>query len=282
MTIQSVDHVTEGLSRFTSRLEHEELKSFVEVFLLRYQALEADFITLANFKSIDLAENIWLDYIGKLLNTPRNSETDEDYRVILRSRIASASSNGTPNSVTSLVKEFTNAVKVSYRECGMAYATLVVNGKSNIGSRLYSLVEEVKPAGVNLVLQSDFNNNAFYPVYELNLEVEENFQTTGDGTNLENFQITFDGIDLVNFTTAEQGEELYNRSVIGDQNYLYYEEGSVFQLTNDGSVYEDMTTTSDGSTQDFFKVVDPYTDIYIPANIRPLVWEVTETSEDMT
>ncbi|CAM0046844.1 hypothetical protein VPHK460_0071 [Vibrio phage K460] len=285
MTLQSIDHITDGLSKFTSRLDHEELKTFVSIFLKRYQNIEDSLLVLSNQKSIDLAEGVWLDYIGKLLNIPRGNLNDTAYRLELRKRIVSNNADGTPNKVIQLVKDFTSSVAVAnpsvmYRQQNKAYAVLIVNSQSNIGKDLYNLVEEIKPAGVDLKLMSDFNDNAFYFIYESEKPAGENFQVTKDGATFDNFQVTFDGVNFEDFRVFDQPEEFYEPSVKGEQNTFYYEQGSGFQVTKDGGVYEDLHTNNGSGENKAFKVVTPYNNNYVPSNIRPWLWEVQENSID--
>ncbi|AUR91510.1 hypothetical protein NVP1161O_068 [Vibrio phage 1.161.O._10N.261.48.C5] len=286
MELQSIDHVEDGLTKFTSRLDQEEVKRFVTIFLERYQNVENSLLVLSNQKSIDLSEGIWLDYIGKLLNVPRNAASDEGYRIELRRKIVARSSNGTPNKIIQLVKEFTSSVvlenpNVMYREQNKAYAVLIVNSQTGIGRGLYNLVEQIRPAGVNLKILNDFNDNAFYPVYELEKSSGSTFQVTKDGTTYDNFQVTFDGLNFNEFDVFNKSEDFYQPSIKGNQNSFYYEEGSTFQVTKDGSNYEDFQTSDKFYELKDFKVVAPYNEGYIPENIRPLVWEVTKDSEDI-
>ena len=285
MTLQNINHVEDGLSKFTSRLDHEELKQFVTIFLERYQNVEDSLLILANQKSIDLAEGVWLDYIGKLLNIPREYLDDEAYRLKLRSRIVANNADGTPNKVIQLVKDFTSSVasenpSVMYRPQNKAYAVLVVNSQTNIGGDLYKLVQDIKPAGVNLRLMSDYNDNAMYFIYESFKSAGENFQVTKDGSIFDNFQVTFDGIEFSDFRVFNQPDEFYEPSIKGSQNTFYYEEGSGFQITKDGGVYEDFQTNDGSGELKSFKVVSPYNDGYVPSNIRPWLWEVQEGSID--
>lgn len=285
MTLKSINHVDDGLHKFTSRLDHEELKQFVTIFLERYQKVEDSLLVLSNQKSIDLAEGVWLDYIGKLLNIPRDYLDDVAYRLKLRSKIVSNSADGTPNKVVQLVKDFTSSValenpNVMYRPQNKAYAVLVVNSQTNIGKDLYNLVEGIRPAGVNLKLMSDYNDNALYFIYESFKASGQNFQVTKDGSIFDNFQVTFDGISFNDFRVFDQPDEFYEPSIKGTQNSFYYEQGSGFQVTKDGATYESFETN--GGTNGFkaFSVVIPYKDDYVPSNIRPWLWEVQEGSID--
>lgn len=287
MTIQAINHVEQGVDKFTSRLDHQELKDFVSIFLERYNNIENALLTLGNQKSIDLSEGVWLDYIGKLLNIPREGLDDEGYRIELRKRIVSRNSDGTPNKVIQLVKDFTSSValenpSVMYRDQNKAYAVLIVNSQTRIGKDLYNLVQDIKPAGVNLKIMSDFHDNAMYFIYEGSTTAGDVFQVTKDGTTYDNFQVTFDGINFSDFRVFKEPEEFYPPSVKGEQNTFYYEQGSTFQVTKNGTDYEDFQTEDAFGNLDNFNVITPYNDGYVPENVRPWLWEVTQDSEDLT
>ena len=281
MSLQREDHVVSGLERPTSVLDQEQIRTFLTVFLERYQLIEDAFLVLADQKSIDLAEGVWLDYIGKLVGVPRNALTDALYRDQLRLKISISSADGTPPVIIDLLTQFASAISVRYVEYGNAYATLTINGKENLGHDLWRMVQDIRPVGVNLVPRSDFNDNAFYLAYEVNVSQGSTFQTTDDGIIYENFETTSDGVNYEVFFTQEELDQFYSFSLRGEQNTLYYEEGSQFQFTSDGVNYVDATVTTAQGEEDF-KVVDPYNEGYVPDNIRPLVWEITENSSNMT
>jgi hypothetical protein len=286
MSIENINHIEEGLDKFTSRLDKEDLKKFVSIFLERYQNIENSLLVLADKKSIDLSEGVWLDYIGQLLNVPRNFASDEDYRIELRRKIVSSNSDGTPNKVIQLVKGFVSSVvlenpSVMYRDQNKAYAILIVNSQTRIGKKLYDLVEKIKPAGVNLKLMSDFNDNALYFAYEKEQSTGDNFQVTKDGINYDNFQVTFDGINFSDLRVLKTSDEYYQPSIKEEQNSFYYEEGSGFQVTKDGINYEDFETEDQFGNLEKFKVIAPYNEGYVPENLRPWLWEIEEDSEDM-
>ncbi|CAM0047050.1 hypothetical protein VPHK406_0064 [Vibrio phage K406] len=285
MEIKSIDHVTEGLSKFTSRLDHEELKNFVSIFLERYQKVEDSLLVLSNQKSIDLAEGVWLDYIGQLLGIPREGLSDIDYRLKLRTRILSSNADGTPNKVIQLVKDFTSSAalenpSVMYRHQNLTYAVLVINSQTNIGKDLYSLVEDIRPAGVNLKLMNDFNDNALYFAYEKEQEDDVGFQVKVDSSTLENFQITFDGINLEDYALVDQPFEYYEPSLRGDQNSFYYEEGIEFQVSEDGITYSNLELESPDITKKELQALVPYLPDYVPSNVRPFLWEITDDTVD--
>ncbi|AGH32162.1 hypothetical protein VPHG_00095 [Vibrio phage 11895-B1] len=277
MTITQVDHISEGLSRPTSVLQQEEVTKFLTIFLNRYQMLEESFLILANQKSIDLAVGVWLDYIGKILNVNRSGASDDDYREELRLRIALRSSDGTPPVVIQLLRDFTDSTEVIYNEYGNAYVTFNLNGKTNIGNQLWEMLQSIKPVGVKCILQNDYNDNAFYPAYEISAVTGEVFQTTSEGSVYENFMTTSDGINYETFFTQSELDQFYIPSLKGEQNTFYYETGRQFQFTSDGINYEDATLTTENGEENFL-VIDPYNEGYVPDNIRPFVWEVQQDS----
>lgn len=282
MSITTKDHVSIGVDRLSYKLKQENVEKLLTIFLEQSQAIEDEFIDLANQKSIDIAEGIWLDYIGKILGVDRNGESDVDYRTSLKFKIGVNNADGTPNIIIDLIQQFTDSVSVRIAESGIAFATLSLNGQSNIGSELWRLLQQIRPVGTRWLIHSDIFDENFLFAYESSTSSSKVFQTTADGLVFENFEVTLDGIDYEPLFTVLESQGYYPSSLVQGRNSLYYEEPSPFQVTSNGVDYEDLGLNVPSITTQEFKVVVPYLEEYAPDySIPRFWWEITEDSKNI-
>lgn len=280
--LQPKDHVEVGTQRLSDNLSKEIIKEFLSVYLAEVFEIEEELVNLANQKSIELAEGVWLDYIGKIVNVRRNGLNDEDYRQELFFKIAVNNADGTPTIIIDLVKTFTESTDVEIFESGTAFFTLYFNGQTNTGKEVYALLEKIRPAAVNTVIHSDVFNNAFRLAYEQRLEGLENLQITLDGTVFENLLITLDGVNFEPLFISLGGDSQYEATSLKEgYNNWYYEQPSPLLITRDGVNYEELILTPSPSNNwatDVLHVIVPYVDGYVPENEIPLTWEVWSES----
>lgn len=280
--LQPKDHVHVGTQRLSDNLSKEIIKEFLSVYLEEVFEIEEELVDLANQKSIQLAEGIWLDYIGKIVNVKRNGLNDEDYRHELFFKIAVNNADGTPNIIIDLVKTFTESADVEVFESGTAFFTLYFNGQTNTGQEVYNLLERIRPAVVNTVIHSDVFNNAFRLAYEQSLESLENLQVTLDKVLFENLLITLDGVNFEPlFISTGKSSQYETTSLKEGYNSWYYEQPYPLLITRDGVNYEELILTPHTYNRwatDVLHVVVPYVDGYIPENEIPLTWEVWSNS----
>jgi hypothetical protein len=277
MTITTVDHVTKGVDRLSYKLKQDNVEKLLTLFLEKSQEIEDSFIELANQKSIDIAEGVWLDYIGKILATPRGGLSDEAYRVELKFKISINTADGTPNVIIDLIKQFTESVSVRITESGTAFATLTLDGQTNIGTELWKLLQEIRPTATRFIIHSDLLDSAFVLPYEDNVYKVEVFQTTSDGILFEDFEVTTDGVNYRQFFSITEEKNYYEPTIDADKNSLFYEDSFNLYLTSDGSSYEPFVN----SNVEDFRVVVPYNEYYVPYGLLPMHWEVGEDSSTL-
>ena len=125
--LEEINHTEKAIDRVVTDLQKVNFEKLVTIFTDSNQEIEEAFLELALQKNIDIAEGIWLDYIGKLLGLPRQGETDEVYRAKLKVQIVINTSDGTPTVIQKAVKAFTDASSVRLREGSIASTTLFVD-----------------------------------------------------------------------------------------------------------------------------------------------------------
>jgi hypothetical protein len=277
MTIETIDHVETGVGRLSYKLQQENVEKLLTLFLEKSQEIEEQFIDLANQKSIDIAEGVWLDYIGKVVGETRKGLSDADYRTELKFHIGINNADGTPNIIIDLIKQFTNSVSVRIAESGVAFATLSLNGDDNTGAELWDLLQQIRPVSTRFIIHHDLFDNAFLLAYEDNISSSEVFQTTDDGVVFENFEVTLDGINYEPLFVVSESQSFYSRSLVANRNSNYYEAPLEFYVTTDGATFDNLEVDTGGGDENF-NVVVPYEEDYIPDNLIPLMWEITEGS----
>lgn len=223
MIFDTIDHTTTGVDRLTYKLKQPNIEKLLALFLTKQDELESAIKDIGTIKDIETVTGVWLDYIGKIVGEGRNNLEDEDYRVMLKRRIAINTADGTPDSMMHLVNQFTNSTSVQLTESGMAFGTISVKGGENLNSDVYNLIQTIKPASTRWLVHSDLYDNAFIPAYENNTYEPELLKVTTDGSNYENFQVTTDGTTFNNFYIVKDGQGYYEETVAGYKNTFHYE-----------------------------------------------------------
>lgn len=271
MTLETIDHSEKAVNRITDDLKKENFEKFVTVYTEEIQELEDALIVLANQKDIETVTGVWLDFLGKLVGETRGGRNDEDYRAALKLKIAANTSDGTPDLIMSLARQYTNSTTVRLREGSIAWATLYVNGQTNIDSTFHKLIEDIKPVATRWILESDINNDALDIAYE---ETVQESLLANINAECGDFQIecadeaTECGDSAVKVvTTTNIG---YYLPSVNSKNFLAWE--TVQTQVNSECGEPEMGCGEQGA-ECGNNITFTETDV-----IRPLRWEVTEGS----
>lgn len=223
MIFETIDHTTTGVDRLTYKLKQSNIETLLSLFLAKKDEIEEAFTAIGGIKDVNTTTGIWLDYLGKLVGEDRNNLEDEDYRVMLKRKIAINTADGTPDSIMSLVSQYTDATGVSLTESGMAFGTVSIKEGENLSSGVYDLIQTIKPAATRWLVHSDIYDNAFKPAYENNTYEPELFYVTTDGTTYDNLKTTVNGTNFSNFYIVKEGQCYYEDTVYATRNTLHYE-----------------------------------------------------------
>lgn len=104
---------------------------------------------ISKVNNLDTAVAKQLDLIGVTIGRKRDGFSDDDYRDLLRLQVAINISRGSPEPISSTVKNITGSSFVYLQEDYPAGITFVV-GESNINPSLLPLIEEVASSGVGV------------------------------------------------------------------------------------------------------------------------------------
>lgn len=270
-----VDQTEQGLNRLPFVLQDKEnWTKLVQLFLNKLNEIEEVLQEILQQRDIYTVEGQQLDFVGKILGETRDTRSDDDYRSALLFNIGKRSSNGTPDNVSNLIKQYTSSQKVTLCESGMAFATISFDGKDHNDASLYELVEDIRPIAIRVILHSDYYDNALMLAYEDITADAESFSVYPDGTISDAFNVTLDGINYEAFFSVSTEESYYEDSIAEGRNSFYYESPEDFQVTLDGTTFEDFVVNSEFSTYPEFKVVTDNPD----EGIVSWYWEVNVDS----
>ncbi len=214
MGIVNVNHLERGLSRIIEHINKENFQKFVGVYLDECDDIESAFVTLSHQRDLDAATGVWLDYIGAMLGIAREGRVDDVYREALRLQISITNSNGTPDNMINLMKEYTDGTYAKYSEgYGNAWGIINTNGETNIDYTAWTLLQEIKPAGTRFFLQHS-TDKSFFPAWEIVVGSSEEIAGYLDGTETlcffewedsNNFQV-FDGNEVSDLELVTDSE----------------------------------------------------------------------------
>ena len=168
MTLEVIDQITLGKERATSYFQNKEnFLSLLEIFLNRRQDIENAFHELTHIKDLKTVTGVWLDYIGSIVGQDRNGAEDEAYRAQIQLRIAINNSDGTFDSVRSIVKAYTSSDNVRIGEGIYSYGQLLFDGTGNATKNLFDTVEDIVPVGTKLLVAQNTDNECVLPAWEV-------------------------------------------------------------------------------------------------------------------
>lgn len=194
MSIEVLNHIELAQSRPTSSLyEAVNFQKLIKVLINQAQEIEDALLLLAKQKDLSTVEGVWLDYIGKIVGENRKGRSDSAYRKALRLRIGVNSSDGTPDTISELVKLYTEADKITLVEGRWAWGQLIVSNPPSMDYESYLLKESLKPAATRLYLLSNISGTAFLPAWETQASSVELFEVFLGGLT-ETLELVVDSV----------------------------------------------------------------------------------------
>ncbi len=167
MTIQSLDHVTQGVDRLTSYFEDStNAKKLLEICLAEFQELEEVILVLAGQKDISTVVGVWLDYIGLIVGKSRGALSDEEYRSALMLKVAVNTANGTHPSTSEIIKTYTESEQIHLAKGILSWGQIIFDGNSNADLSLYKLVQDIIPVTTATLILQDTDKKCFFPAWE--------------------------------------------------------------------------------------------------------------------
>ena len=238
-----IDQVDKGEERIIESLSGKEnFTKLVSLFLKQVQEIEVQNHTIAGQKDIDVAEGVWLDYIGAIVGLERQGLSDEDYRLAIRTKIGINTADGTPNVIIDLIKQHaaaTDVKLVNYYPAGFSVSN---NGTRGQDHTLYNLVQGIKPAGTAVDVIHNEGGVCFVPAW-----LNSNAETTVDADFLldnGDFLLLDDGVDEEDFLVILRSpDDVYQNDIT--YSYLDWVGASSFEIVS-GGVVQDLDLSTGG------------------------------------
>ena len=166
MTIEAQDHAALALAQVLSQFaDSPNYRGVISAIAAQYQALEDDACALLEDALISNAEGELLNRWGRLIDVARGGRSDDDYRRLILTRIASRRSGGTPESILSIVSILAGDVAVRYDQIGTATYQLEIQTTSPLSAQqiadINAELETLSPAGVAYLAHEAGTDPAF-------------------------------------------------------------------------------------------------------------------------
>jgi hypothetical protein len=244
-----IDQIEQGLARNIDFLDKDNFNKLVQLFLEQVQEIEVATLSIADQKNINTAIGVWLDYIGKIVGEARKSRTDTEYRAALLLKIAANNSDGTPNVIIDITKQYSGASNSKIIQYFPAYffnVLQIADGESTLG--IANLLDTIKPAGVGVTVVNNINGNRFVPSWitgDYYLTTLDLLLTSAGVT--DTIEINgVDNLEVSRSTYSQVNTEYAYLDWIGLAEFGIFSGGEVTSLElDDGSIFGIATTVED-------------------------------------
>lgn len=158
------DHVAQGLARVLFQDQgDDDVKGMVEATVGPIQDIENAFYQLYT-ETLENAVGVNLDIYGEIVGQARDpGQSDDDYRLRIKTRIIQNISQGEPESIIKVYQLLVVAGLVQYQDLppgGVYVASDIEISDQEEANKLFEQVEQVVPAGVRVEFLGDFQPGA--------------------------------------------------------------------------------------------------------------------------
>lgn len=155
-----VDHAATAIARLPEQFKSKpNIEALLRCFLAPCQELEQAFQDLKLLRSVDTAEGVQLDVLGKVVGQPRNGVSDDElYRRYIRARIATNRSKGLIEDLIRISRLVIDddALRVVVENVGIATVTVRaadITLPDDVAAIAYGFLSKAKSAGARLIFQ---------------------------------------------------------------------------------------------------------------------------------
>lgn len=160
-----LDHDAQAKARLiTQYQESENIKKIIGIYAKQIQQIEDQLFKLLQDRSLDGSIGYQLDRLGVILDEPRVGLSDDDYRLLLKAKVAQNVSEGTIEDVIGIFRMLLRPDKIIYNEIYPAGFQLTAIGSTlplTSTQRIIEAINRSRSAGVkfhNLIVA---NGNLF-------------------------------------------------------------------------------------------------------------------------
>jgi len=152
---KKTNHSEEAQGRLLEQFrESEKFKALVASYAAQVQELENVLFQLIDDRTIDTAVGVQLDGIGQIVGQAREGRTDDQYRLILKTRITINNSSGTVEDIIAVCDAVTGANTIEVQQYfPKAVNVILTDALVEDPDEVEKIVESVVDAGVNLVIE---------------------------------------------------------------------------------------------------------------------------------
>lgn len=154
MTYQP-DHIATAEGELLSQHRKPQMLGFIRGVGRSIQRLEDDVLLLRTDRLLDNAEGVQLDRYGEIVGEARLGLVDDDYRAIIRSRIAVNISQGKTDELIDIFRRLTGVEPELFEHFPMSYrlvATVAQPLTANRRARIDRMMDLARPAGYSHTL----------------------------------------------------------------------------------------------------------------------------------
>lgn len=150
-------HAADALARLPeSRKGKDNLAHLISTMGIQVQELEQALYELLTERQIDTAVGVQLDAIGEIVGQPRAGESDDDYRRMVRARIAANNSEGRVADFIRVTRAVINDATLAVRPAPGYPAAMVIHVEAGILSDaaaqiLIELLRDTRAGGVRVL-----------------------------------------------------------------------------------------------------------------------------------
>lgn len=178
-----LDHVDRAVGRLLAQFrEKPKLEGLVRALVSEAQTLEGVMQSLSRVRSIDDAEGVQLDLIGRIVGREREGMLDADYRLWLKAQIALSLSSGTPDEILTIFRLLFPDSDVELEEQYPAAFVMRVGGAFP-GSvpQVMKLLLSAKPVAVRVLMESsDVPDDAAFTLSDDDTSMDDDDRGFGD------------------------------------------------------------------------------------------------------
>lgn len=150
---QNTTHITDALGRVIQQYSKAaNLQNIITAFVEQIQNLEDSLFTVYGRLDIDNSKGAQLDGIGVIVDIARQGFDDDTYRILLKGKIATNISDGTPEKIISAYNILTSGSESHLIEIFPAQIAIINTGTivSGLESLVLTMVQNATAAGVGV------------------------------------------------------------------------------------------------------------------------------------
>lgn len=165
MVEKITDHEARAKARLITQYKNSvNIEKIISIYAKKIQEIEDQAFKLLDERSIDTAVGYNLDVLGIILNEPRIGLSDDDYRLLLKAKIAQNVSEGTIEDIIGIFRMLLRPEQIYLNEVYPAGFELTSVGATmpiTSNERVKEAIRRAKAAGVQIVDIKVVNENEF-------------------------------------------------------------------------------------------------------------------------